>query len=400
MNRETSGNQQENQTPVYQDKNLLIIFTVSLITFIVLTSVPPAFPKIIQVLKISPQKIGWLISLYSLPSLVLGPVLGLFADRFGRKKILVFSLILFGIAGTACAFARDFNLLLFFCFLQGIGGACLHSLSIALISDLYSGIRRTTAIGYNTSIINASAAIYSIIGGALAVRGWYYPFLLSLLALPVAVLLWFGLKNPEPIVDQPLKLNLSDVLHSLKNMQLAGLFLVSTAQFLLLYGAYRTDLPLFLAGSFKSSSWEIGLILASIPVASSLTASQVGKLARMFSETSLIRAAFVFYALALLAVPFVSNLWFVLIPTVLFGIGFGVCSPIILTLLATRAPKEYLATVISLNGTFCNLGRIIGPLLMGVVLGVGGISGVFYAGAAIAIVTLVFFSFLQQHPRL
>lgn len=85
-------------------------------------------------------------------------------DRVGRKKILVPSLILFGIAGTACALARDFNLLLWFLFLQGIGGALMHSLTIALISDLYSGTRRTTAIGYNTSIITASMAIYSIIG--------------------------------------------------------------------------------------------------------------------------------------------------------------------------------------------------------------------------------------------
>jgi MFS family permease len=69
------------------------------------------------------------------------------ADRVGRKKIFVPSLVLFGIAGTDCAFARDFNLLLWFLFLQGIGAASLHSLTIALISDLYSGTRRTTAIG-------------------------------------------------------------------------------------------------------------------------------------------------------------------------------------------------------------------------------------------------------------
>jgi predicted MFS family arabinose efflux permease len=137
----------------------------------------------------------------------------------------------------------------------------------------------------------------------------------------------------------------------------------------------------------------IGLILATIPVAISITASQVGRLARRFPETTLIRASFVFYALALLSVPFVSNLWLLLIPTVMFGIGFGICSPIVLTLVASRASKEYLATVISVNGAFCNLGRIIGPLLMGVAFGIGGISGVFYAGAGIAIATLAIFRY-------
>ncbi|MEI2581153.1 MFS transporter [Scytonema sp. PRP1] len=392
----SSNYQQENQTPLYRDKNLLIIFAVSLITFLVLASVPPAFPKIIQALNVPPQKIGLLISVFSLPSLVLGPVVGVLADRFGRKKILVPSLVLFGIAGTACAFARDFNVLLFFCFLQGIGGASLHSLTIALISDLYSGTRRTTAIGYNTSIINASTATYSIIGGALAILGWHYPFFLSLAAIPVALLVWFGLKNPEPATEEPPKVDWFYALKILKNPQLAGLFIASTAQFMLLYGAFRTYLPLLIANSFKSSSFVIGLILASIPVAIAIAASQVGRLARRFPETTLIRASFVFYAVALLSVPFVSNLWSLLIQTVMFGIGFGICSPIILSLVAARASKEYLATVISVNGAFCNLGRIIGPMLMGVAFGIGGISGVFYAGAAIAIATLLIFKYFRS----
>jgi MFS family permease len=391
MHLASTEHQQENKIPLYQDKNLLIIYTVSLITFLVLASIPPAFPKIIQALNVPPQKIGLLISVFSFPSLTLGPVVGVLADHVGRKKILVPSLVLFGLAGTACAFARDFNLLLWFLFLQGIGGASMHSLTIALISDLYSGTRRTTAIGYNTSIITASMAIYSIIGGGLAVMGWYYPFLLSLAAIPVALLVWFGLKNPEPTGEKPLNVNLLNALKSLRNRQLAGLFIVSTAHFILLYGALRTYLPLLIADSFKSSSLVIGLILASIPVASAIAASQVGRLARRFPETSLIRASFVFYALALLGVPFASNLWLLLIPTVMFGIGFGICSPITLSLVAAQASKEYLATVISVYGTFCNVGRIIGPLLMGGVLDIGGISGVFYAGAGIAIATLVIF---------
>lgn len=391
MQSTSTEHQQEKQTPLYQDKNLLIIFTVSLITFVVLASVPPAFPKIIQALNIPPQKIGLLISVFSLPSLALGPVVGVLADRFGKKKILVPSLILFGIAGTACAFVHDFNLLLFFLFLQGIGGASLHSLTIALISSLYSGTKRTTAIGYNTSIITASMAIYSILGGALAVMGWHYPFFLSLAAIPVALLVWFGLKNPESVGEKSLRMNWLDALRSLKNRQLTRLFIASTAHFILLYGACRTYLPLLIADSFKSSSWEIGMILASIPVASAIAASQVGRLVRRFSETTLIRASFLVYAVALFTVPFVSNLWLLLIQTMMFGIGFGICSPIILSLVASRASKEYLATVISINGTFSNLGRIIGPLLMGVAFGIGDISGVFYLGVGIAIITTVIF---------
>ncbi|HEY9665437.1 MAG TPA: MFS transporter, partial [Coleofasciculaceae cyanobacterium] len=213
-----------------------------------------------------------------------------------------------------------------------------------------------------------------------------------LTAIPVALLVWFGLKNPEPTGEKPLNVNLINALKTLRNRQLAGLFIASTAHFMLLYGALRTYLPLLIADSFKSSSLVIGLVLASIPVATAIAASQVGRLARRFPETTLIRASFVFYALALLVVPFVSNLWLLLIPTVMFGIG----SPITLSLVAAQASKEYLATVISVNGTFSNVGRIMGPLLMGLILSIGSISSIFYAGAGIAIATLVIFSYCMR----
>ena len=82
--------------------------------------------------------------------------------------------------------------------------------------------------------------------------------------------------------------------------------------------------------------------------------------------------------------------------TAMFGMGFGICSPIILSLVTSRATQEYWVTVIAVNGTFANLGRIVGPMLMGVVLSIDGISGVFYAGAGIAIATFVIFGYCSR----
>jgi MFS family permease len=77
-------------------------------------------------LEISPQNIGLLITVFTFPTVILSPIIGVMADRFGRKKILVPSLILFGLAGTACAFARDF-IFYFCCAYYKIGAASLVS---------------------------------------------------------------------------------------------------------------------------------------------------------------------------------------------------------------------------------------------------------------------------------
>ncbi|HEY9847352.1 MAG TPA: MFS transporter, partial [Candidatus Caenarcaniphilales bacterium] len=263
--------QRHNQNKVYQDKNLQIIFGVALIAVLGVSSITPAFPKLAGALNVPPQRIGLLVTVFTFPTVVLGPVLGVLADRLGRKKILVPSLLLFGIAGTACAFAQNFNLLVLLRFLQGIGAASLLSLSITLIGDLYTGERRTAAMGYNASVSSIGTASYPTIGGTLAILGWNYPFMLSLAAIPMALLVLFSLKNPEPKGEQNLKVYLQNAWKSLQNRQIVGLFIASAANFILLYGAYVTYLPLLIAKSFQASSFTIGLVLSSISVAIAFT---------------------------------------------------------------------------------------------------------------------------------
>lgn len=384
---------QQNKKKLYLEPNFQIICAVSLVAVLGVASVTPAFPKLAEALNVPPTNIGLLVTAFTFPTLILGPVIGVLADRIGRKKILVPSLILFGIAGTACAFVRDFNLLLLFRFIEGIGAAALLSMSVTLIGDLYAGERRAEAMGYNASISSIGTALYPTIGGALATIGWYYPFALPMVAIPIGLVVFFALKNPEPKGERNLKEYLINAQKVIKNRQLFGLFIASAANFILLYGAYVTYLPQLINDRFKASPSTIGLILSSISVAIALTSSQLGNLAKRFPPTTLIRASFVFYAVALLIVPFVYSFWLLLIPTTIFGIGLGIGFPSIQTLLAALAPRDYLATVISVNGTFFGLGQTVGPLLMGLAYDIGGISSVFYAGVGFAVLTLIVFRY-------
>lgn len=115
------------------------------------------------------------------------------------------------------------------------------------------------------------------------------------------------------------------------------------------------------------------------------TSSQLGKLAKRYSEKTLLRAAFILYAAALFAIPSTPKLWALLIPTVLFGIAHGLNLPSIQTLLATLAPMKHRAAFMSVNGMVLRFGQTIGPILMGLVFGIWGMPGVFYAGAFLAI---------------
>ena len=161
--------------------------------------------------------------------------------------------MLFGLAGGACSLARDFQLLLALRFLQGIGAASLSMLNVTLIADLYKGDTCTAAMGYNATVRSVGSTMFPIIGGVLAASGWYYPFALTLLAIPVGFLVLLVLRNPEPRGDQGFGEYLGLAWRSLKNWQIVGLFTAGCVVLLTMFGGYLTYFPFLLADSFGAS---------------------------------------------------------------------------------------------------------------------------------------------------
>lgn len=374
----------EPQRKLYLERNLHVIFSVTLVAVMGVSSLTPAFPKIAEALQISSKQIGLLITVFTLPGVILTPPLGVLADRWGRKRILIPALFLFGIAGTAGAFVRDFELLLIFRFFQGIGAASLGSLNVTLIGDLFTGKDRPTAMGYNASVLSVGTAGYPAIGGALAMLGWHYPFALASMAVPVAFFVLFSLKNPEPKSEQHLSEYFQEAWQSLRRRQVVGLFIASIAIFIILYGSILTYFPFLLKHRFNASPLIIGLMMATMSVATAITSSQLGRLARHFSEKVLIRLAFCLYGIALLLMIPMPNLFLLLIPTTIFGVAQGMNIPSIQTLLASFAPIEHRAIFMSLNGMVLRIGQTLGPVIMAAVFAFGGMDAVFYTGAGLA----------------
>ncbi|HUS69590.1 MAG TPA: MFS transporter [Anaerolineae bacterium] len=375
--------------PVYRDKNLQIVFGVTLMAVLGVSSITPAFPRIVEELGISPQAVGYLITAFTLPGVLLTAFLGILADQFGRKRVLVPALLIFAIAGTACAFARDFRLLLLLRFLQGAGAAGLGAINVTIIGDLYTGQERVAAMGCNSSVLSVGTASYPAIGGALATLGWFYPFLLPLAAIPVAVAVLFSLENPEPSRSQDFRQYLADAWKVMANRRVAALFALGTLTFIIYYGSYLAYFPLLITDTFGVSLFVVGLIVSAASVATALASSQSGRLAGMFSARALIGISCLLYAVPLLAIPMVSRVWLYLIPVSIFGVAQGINMPSLMTLLAEQAPMDQRGAVMSVNGMVLRLGQTLGPLVMGVVLSVAGMGAVFIAGAVCAVLMLI-----------
>lgn len=371
---------------LYRDRNLQIIFGVTLMAVLGVSSITPAFPLMLHELGISGGQVGLLITSFTMPGVILSPFLGVMADRWGRKRILVPSLFFFAITGTACTFIRDFNLLLVMRVLQGIGGAGLGSLNNTIIGDLYSERQQAAAMGLNNSVLSIGVSIYPLIGGALALLGWYYPFALSILAVPVGILVLTSLKSPEPGNFQNLRAYLSGAWGHLKNSRVIALFAAGILTFVLIYGAYLTSFTLLLGETFAASPFVIGLIMSSMSLSTAIVSWQLGRINRWLSLSTLIKLSFAIYALSLALIPLMPSLWLLLLPTIIFGIGNGIGMPSIQTAIAGLAPLDYRAAFMSLNATMLRLGQTIGPPLMGLTYIYGGLDITFFTAAALALI--------------
>ncbi len=378
----------QQEKPLLHDSNLHIVFMVTLLAVMGVSSITPAFPKIIQYFQITSKQVGWLIVVFTLPGIVLTPVMGVLADRLGRKTILVPSLLVFGIAGFACTFMRTFEYLLILRFLQGIGAATLGSLNITIIGDLYGDQKRAAAMGYNASVLSIGTAAYPAIGGGLAMFGWFYPFVLPLLAIPAGFIVLWGLKNPDPRHEQNLREYLRSAWNNINRKSVWGLLISNIVVFIILYGAFLTYFPLLLEKNLDASSLYIGLSMSAMSVSTAIVSSMLGRLRKRFSGRFLLFVSFILYGAVLVLMPVIHYWALVAVAVILFGVAHGINIPNIQTMLVGFAPIKERAAFMSINSMVLRIGQTAGPLVIGMFFSFGGFQMAFWGGSVLAIMMI------------
>jgi MFS family permease len=372
-------------TAPHRDPDLWLLFAVTLVAVGNVSSVAPAFPMVVDVFGIPRVQVGWVVTAYSLPGILSAPFAGILADRVGRRRVLVPTLIVFGGAGGACALARSFPALIALRALQGTAAAPLVGLAVTVIGDRYVGPRRTTAIGYNATVLNVGTALYPAVGGALAALAWFWPFSLPLLALPVAGAVAWGLETPPVDRAQTLSTYLSVARTRLTDPQVLGVLGVNFGVYVLLFGAFLTYVPELLDARFGALPVVAGVILALSSVASGLVATQVGRLSTSVSIRRLVQGSLLLDALALGLLAWTPTLWGAGAASLVFGAAQGLNQPALQSRLAGLASDASRGIILSLNGMVLRLGQAVGPLVLGGALVAGGVDAVFWAASGTAV---------------
>lgn len=161
----------------------LILSAVSLGMFMALldvTIVNIAIPAIITDLRTTVAHVSWVLNAYSLVLAVFFLPMGRLSDRYGQKRVFMAGLAVFTVFSLLCGLAPSIEWLIAFRAGQGVGGAALSTVSLAIVLGAFPRRQQGTAVGIWGALGTVAAAIGPTLGGLLVTYGsWHWIFFVN-----------------------------------------------------------------------------------------------------------------------------------------------------------------------------------------------------------------------------
>lgn len=372
---------------IQRDRTLLSILAAGSLAVMPGAVIAPVLPEIVHQFQWDKARAGYLVSAHFLTVALCSPLLGILADRLGRVRILIVSLVLFSGFGIAGTWANSFLSMLTTRALLGAATGGIAAASLGLLAQLYPDRAvRSQAIAYATTTLTLANIVYPLLAGLLGTQGWQVAFYLYGLGIPLALLVATTLREQAiaPSIRQPQSVSLVQALRNPQILQLLLSIGVASAT------AYATVvyLPMYLRATLQTQTLTNGLILASQALgAAASSALLANRLAQRFGSGGAIAIGLGGVAIAAALLPQLQSLPGFFPVAILFGASLGIAIPNHYAALANLAPPDRQASVLASATGMNFLGQFVSPLLFGIVVRQAGLTAVFYAAAGVAVTT-------------
>jgi DHA1 family tetracycline resistance protein-like MFS transporter len=358
---------------------LVVIFTTVFIDLVGFGIVIPVLPFYAESERFhaSPRTVGFLFASYSIMQLIFSPVLGRLSDKYGRRPILLVSILGTGVGFLILGFANTLFLLFLGRILDGISGGNI-STAQAYIADITTKENRAKGMGLIGAAFGLGFMFGPAIAGVLSRWGVQVPFLFAAgLSFANALLLYFTL--PETVTpDHPARVSaaegrgLGQLLRSLRNPRL-GFVLSIYFLFIVAFSIMTTSFSLYTLFRFGYDAQHTGYLFAYVGVlAVIIQGGLIGTLVKRFGELRLVITGALLFAGSLFAVPFVGpqagGLLALLIGGGLFSIGNSLSAPSLTSLASKSVSPAEQGSVLGVTQSVASLARAVGPTLAAVLI--------------------------------
>jgi len=348
---------------------LASILSIVFIDLIGFGMIIPILPLYAQGFRATEWQIGLLLASYSFMQFLASPVLGWFSDRYGRKPVLLCSLI--GSAAGYMLMASAVSLATLFAarILAGISGASVGTAS-AYIADITPPENRSKRIGLIGAAFGIGFVLGPAIGGILSHFSVAAPFwFAAILSILNAIVMWVVLPEPERhAVRQQGRVDLRETLEQAGSWRLG----VITVTYFIGIAGFAIVTVIYAQVSnrrFDLNQSQISYIFVMMGLIGALIqGGAIGRLARRFGDVDLAIAGFALMAVSMIAMPLAHSIPVFLLFSAGLAMGNSLSQPTISAIASKGASPALQGRVLGVVQSAGSLGRVFGPVIAGILL--------------------------------
>jgi MFS transporter, Spinster family, sphingosine-1-phosphate transporter len=382
-----------------------LLWVVALLNYLDRQIIFSVFPLLKADLRLSDAELGLLGSAFLWVYALLSPISGFLADRFGRVRVIIVSLLVWSLVTWLTRYARSFDELIATRALMGLSEACYIPAALALIADYHSKGRLSLATGIHTSGIYMGIILGGAGGGWMGERyGWRFAFAaLGVVGVVYTLLLLLTLRGKEPAMrEEAAKPRFWPALRELLSLPGFKTLLLVFASFSLANWAIYTWLPAYLYERFNmklgaagfSATFYIqvasfgGILLGGWLADRWSQVSARGRLLTQLIGVGLAAPCLFLVGFTAASVPLIAGL-------ILFGLGRGFYDCNTMPVLSQIARSDLRSTgygILNMAGTLT--GGVIAAAA-GAMKNIIGLGGVFQVAAVLLLISAVALSRLR-----
>ncbi len=383
-----------------ENRNLYIVALIALVNMLGYGIIIPILYAYSHKFGLSDFQNGMLFALFSVCQFISTPIIGRLSDKYGRRPLLVVSIIGTALSFFTMAFAPSAIFLFIARALDGLTAGNVPVI-FAVISDTSKPQDRAKAFGMVGSAFSFGFIFGPAIAAATIGLGAAIPFIIAgIITIIAAILTIIYLPETNAHMGEVAKGKLFDFHRMWKTLfdpNVGVTFAISLIFFMAFACAVLYGFQPFLLNVLKISQSTNAQLFTLFGILGFLTQNMlVGRITKKFG----IKKSFI-YSISLVALSFIvmfisPNLAVFIVGMILLGVANSVAQTLIPTILSQETDEKSQGTIMGLNGSYQSIGMIIGPLLGGAVATIA-IRYTFLTGAILMLVCF-FLSFNVMRP--
>ena len=346
-------------------------------------------------------QVGFLFSIFSAGDIFGGMIGGALADKYGRRKLILYGLIISGVGSILMGIVNDLYIFFILAAFLGLIGNFGGPAQQAMVADILPMEKQAEGYGILRVALNVSAVIGPIFGGVLAAQSYLFLFIADAVSSIITAIIVFIVipeTKPQNEEDKPEEsviktiMGYKDVLKDWLFM----LFLSVSSLTVLVYMQLNSTLSVFLRDVHGFPVQSFGLLLSMNAIMVVILQMWITKKISKFSPMKMMALGTLFYMIGFGMYGFISEVYLFFIAMIIITVGEMIVVPVSQAAVAFFAPEDKRGRYMAMYGFHWAVPNLFGVLLAGLIWANIGPNWVWYFAGILSFIAIVGFWLLHN----